>query len=204
MKEIVINIMEEDMVLLKDNRYSLCIAFREKDMGYSMISYACTDYLLRNVINIGEELSIFYSRNIQIGEKAVVSSELCKIEPGQSVTIDEYGSFKDINTGSDAGRIKIINKYDAIYPGFCKKLSFSGVQSELPAFVSPYVSVKGEFTMEPEERAIIWFEQFAESGTVIDNNFKDLYKAGKSGVIEVSLSDTPVQIAYENQIWKKI
>lgn len=204
MKEVTIIIMEEDMVLLKKNNYALCIAFKEKDMGYSVICYASTDYMPRNIINIGEELSVFYCKNIQVGENVAVSAGPCSIELGQRITVDEYGSLSNTEEGSFVGKLQIINKYDSIYPGFCRSLSFLEKQSEFPAFVSPYVSVKGEFTLEPEERMIIWFEQFAESGKIIDNNFENVLNAGKSSAIEVSLSGTSVQVSYENQNWKKI
>lgn len=204
MKEVVINISENDIRLLKCNNYALCVAFPEKDMGYSVICYADMKYLLNNVINIGEELSVFYCNDIREGEKVRASAGPCSMKPGQRVTVDEYGSLKDVEAGGIDGKLEIINNYDSIYPGFYRSISFFGVQSELPAFVSPYASVKGVFTLEPEERMLIWFEQFAESGKIIDNNIKNILKAGKSSFIEVELSHTSVQVLYENQIWKKI
>lgn len=204
MKEVVINIAEEDMVFLKKNNYALCAAFRERDMGYSVICCTSMGYLSQNTINVGEELCVFYCKNIKIGEKVEVSAGPCGIEPGQRVTVDEYGSLKNVELGSVEGKIEIINNYGSIYPGFYRNLSFLGVQSELPAFVSPYASVKGEFTLEPEERMVIWFEQFAESGRIIGSAFENILKAGKSVSIEVMLSDTSTQVSYENQMWKKI
>lgn len=204
MKEVVINIAEEDMALLKKSNYALCAAFREKDMGYSVICCAGTDYLSKNVIDIGEELSVFYCKNIKIGEKVAVSEGPCRIEPGQRVTVDEYGSLKNIESGSVEGKIEIINNYDSIYPGFYRNLSFQGEESGRPAFVSPYASVKGTFTLEPEERMAVWFEQFAESGKIIGKDFENILKAGKSRAIEIVISDTSTQVSYENQSWKKI
>ena len=161
MKKVIVNIAEEDLKLLKENRYALCIAFREKDMGYDMVCYSCMDYLLNNSIEITEEFSVFYCKNIQFGEKVVVSGGPYNIQLGQRITIDEYGSFKDIENGFEGNRIEIINEYGNLYLGFSRKIIFSGIQSTLPAFVSPYISLKGEFTFEPEDMMRIWFEQFA-------------------------------------------
>lgn len=203
MKKVVINIASEDLSVLKENNYKLCVSFSEKNMGYTMVSCADTKYLARNTVEVTEDYSVFCSSSVHSGQQVTVSAGPCTIGLGQRITLDQYGSLGNVTEGGSANEIEIINEYGNIYPGFGRKINFLDAERFEPVFVSLYVSVKGTFSMEPEDRIIIWFEQFAESGQVLESNFVDMVKAGKSTKIEVQLSDSETEVTYENGSWKK-
>ncbi len=203
LKKVLINIASEDFSVLKENNYKLCVSFREKDMGYTMVSYADTEYLVNSILEVTEDYSVFCCSNIRSGQQVAVSVGPCTIELGQRITLDQYGLLGNVTGGGSANEIEIINEYGNIYPGFGRKIVFSGEENFQPVFVSTGVSVKGTFSLKPEDRIILWFEQLVESGQVLESNFESIVRAGKSTKIEVQLSDGETGVTYENGSWKK-
>lgn len=206
MKKINIEIAADELSLLKQNQYALCLACCEKNTGCDVIGYAAMDYMAANIIEIGEAYQIFCCKSIKNHEKIFLSAGPVDIALGEQVRIDSSGIFSAPVTGKDPEAICLINECGNLYPGYSRKISFNGgTENFLPVFVAPYVSIKGSYSFNPQDKARIWFEQFAEIGTFsMDYLNPSLSKAGRSGAIEVPLTDDVVRLLYKNAAWKKM
>ncbi len=207
MANIKVNIAENDLKTLKANKYNLCLAFREKSIGFDVVCIGADDYSSSNTFKVGNEYAVFFCKSLTNGETVDVASEVQSIELGQQITINRYGVFENPVEGKYADRLEIVNNYGNIFPGFGRKVKYGADESMRFAFVSPYVSVKGTFTMEPENVVRVWFQQFADTGTYftdyIDKNRMSGTSTYAEAVIDCSAGADTVLLTYADGKWQK-
>lgn len=203
MKTINVSIASVDLAILKQNKYALCYALKEANMGYDVICAADMDYMGHNVFGVSNEYQIFCCSNITNNEKINISTESADISIGQQVTINENGIFSGAVSGRVEDAFELINNFGRLYPGFSRKISFRGNEKFLPVFISPYISIKGSYSLKPDNMVRIWFEQFAESGVFLSDFLQQMIKVGQSTGVEVFLDKDKIDISYQNGNWIK-
>lgn len=204
MKTLQINISANDLTLLKENQYALCFACNEADAGYDVICHADMNYLCSVEFEFMDEYQIFCCQNIRNGEELLISTDPVPILPGQQITLDSTGVFSSVVSGTEPDCIELINNYGNLYPGFSRKISCNACEDFMPAFVAPYISVKGSFLLKPADNVLVWFQQYAKGSSFTRGLLKKIFNAGKSRAAEASLTDNQVcSLTYENGIWKK-
>lgn len=206
MANIKVNIAENDLKTLKTNKYNLCLAFGERSMGFDVVCIGTGDYSSSNTFKVGNEYAVFFCASLMDGEAVAVSSQVKDIELGQQITINKDSVFENPVEGKYADRLEIVNNYGNIYPGFGRKVKYGTDERMRIAFVSPYVSVKGTFAMEPENVIRIWFQQFADTGTYftdfIDKNRMSGTSMYAEAVIDSSAGSDTVLLTYADGKWK--
>lgn len=207
MANIKVSIAENDLKTLKTNKYNLCLAFREKSIGFDVVCIGTDNYSSVNTFKVGNEYAVFFCRTLTDGEAVDVSSEVKTIELGQQITINKDSVFENPVEGKFADRLELVNNYGNIYPGFGRKVKYGTDESIRLAFVSPYVSVKGTFTMEPEHVVRVWFQQFAAAGTYFTDFIDKERMSGTStyaeAVIDCSAGADTVWLTYADGKWQK-
>lgn len=206
MKELSIQIMEDDYKILKENNYTLCVAKRVEDCDFNVIWVAEQNFTQQNSITWEDKYSIFASRTMKKGDVVSINVSPKEIMPGQQVTLEEGCYFGDVVTSEVKDKIVMINKAIPIYPGLCQTCTdFAGATSCTPFYLSPDMCIPGSFTAKPTEQAMIWFQQGAQNGLIISD--KTYYKIEKalSNYIVIDMSETSkMNLAFENFVWKKI
>lgn len=207
MTDIKVNIADNDLKTLKSNKYNLCLAFREKSIGFDVMCMVADDYSSVNTFKVGNEYAVFFCKSVADGEAVDVASEVQNIELGQQITINKDSVFEKPVEGKYPNRLEIVNDYGNVYPGFARKVKYGTNESMRLAFVSPYISVKGTFAMEPDNLVRIWFQQFAEIGTYFTDFIKEKEMSGRSvyvdALIDASTGVDTVVLTYANGKWKK-
>lgn len=207
MANIKVSIAENDLKTLKTNKYNLCLAFGERSMGFDVVCIGTDDYSSSNTFQVGNEYAVFFCKSVTDGETVDVASEVQNIELGQQITINKDSVFEKPVEGKYPNRLEIVNDYGNVYPGFARKVKYGTNESMRLAFVSPYISVKGTFAMEPDNLVRIWFQQFAEIGTYFTDFIKEKEMSGRSvyvdALIDASTKPDTVVLTYVNGKWKK-
>lgn len=207
MANIKVNISDNDLKTLKTNKYNLCLAFRERSIGFDVVCIGTDEYFSSNTFKVEDEYAVFFCKSLENGEVIDASTEVKNIELGQRITINEYGFFGSPMKGQYSDRLEIVNDYGSVYPGFGRKVKYGTNDSMRYAFVSPYVSIKGSFTMEPENMVRIWFQQFTEPGTYFTDFINEKRMSGRStyvdAFIDVSTGSDTVLLTYANGKWQK-
>lgn len=203
MKTLNIKIGNEDLKFLKENKYAMCFALQEKDMGYDMICCCSLNYLLLNTIGVGKDYEIFCCQSITDHQRIRIAAGPVPIATGDQITITSSGLFSSPVSGTCPDALELINEYGNLYPGFSRQIDWQGNVSFVPVFVAPYASVKGSYTMKPDDTVKIWFEQFTESGIFLKDFLPPSRTAGRSKSIEILLTDNETDLLYENGNWQK-
>lgn len=206
MKELSIQIMEDDYKILKENNYSLCVAKRVEDCDFNVIWVADQNFTQQNSITWEEKYSIFASRTMKKGNVVSINVSPKEIMPGQQVTLEEGCYFGDVVTSEVKDKIVMINKATPIYPGLCQECTdFTGATSYNPFYLSPDMCIPGEFTTKPTEQVLIWLEQGAQNGLIISEKTNYKIEKALSNYIVIDMSEnSKMSIAFENFLWKKI
>ncbi len=203
MKNITITVAEQDLSFLKQNKYALCFACRDRELGYDVICRADMNYMGNTTIGFGNEYQIFCCQSVTNRETLVLSTNLVNIALGQQITLNEAGTFSSPVGEGSGESITLNNDYGNIYPGYSRKISYGGSEAFLPVFVAPYASVKGTYTMCPRDVVQIWFEQFAKSQIFLKDFLIQEKGIGRSSLAEAALTDGGVQLLYQNGNWQK-
>ena len=207
MANIKVNISDNDLKTLKANKYNLCLAFREKSIGFDVVHIGTDEYFASNTFKVEDEYAVFFCKSLEDGEVIGDSSEIQKIELGQRITVNKYGIFGSPVEGQYSDRLEIVNNYGDVYPGFGRKIKYGTDDRMRYAFVSPYASIKGSFTMEPENKIRVWFQQFAKPGTYFTDFINEKRMSGRStyvdAFIDVSTESDTVVLTYANGKWQK-
>ena len=207
MANIKVNISDNDLETLKKNKYKLCLAFREKSIGFDVVCIGTDQYFSSNTFKVEDEYAVFVCNSLENGEVIDASSDVKNIELGQRITVNEFGFFESPVKGQYLDRLEVVNDYGSIYPGFGRKIKYGTDDSMRYAFVSPYASVKGTFTMEPENKIRIWFQQFAKVGTYFTDFISEKRMSGRStyvdAFIDASMGADTVVLTYANGKWQK-
>ncbi|HIU75778.1 MAG TPA: hypothetical protein IAC62_07845 [Candidatus Pelethocola excrementipullorum] len=203
-KQIEITIGEEDIRMLKEAGYLLCFAGRDKNYDYRIIGGAWEHYFQNNRLEVGEICRIFFCQNIREGE-VYFSNSSADIGLGQQTTIERSGSFSRSVDMRKKDRIKMLNNYGSLYPGIKREVIFKERVEQVPVFLAPYASVKGEYEIVPVCKFKLWLAQCVKSGQVMDREMRNTIGAGKSREIELDLTKSEeCAIRYEKGIWRKI
>lgn len=203
MKNLTVKIAEEELSILKTNGYALCFSCRDKDGGYDLICRAGMDYLVNTTIGFEDTYQIFCCQSITDKEAVTLATNSVLISRGQKIVLDEAGVFSAPEAGDGGRSLTLINRYGNIYPGYSRKISYGGKEAFLPAFVAPAVSIKGTYTLEPQDTVQVWFGQDAKNSVFMRDLLPLRKGAGRSNSIEVGLADGGVEICYQGGNWKK-
>lgn len=207
MANIKVNISENDLETLKKNKYKLCLAFKEKSIGFDVVCIGTDEYFSSNTFKVEDEYAVFFCKSLEDGEVIGDSSGIKKIELGQRITVNQFGFFESPVKGQYSDRLEVVNDYGSIYLGFGRKVKYGTDESMRYAFVSPYASVKGTFTMKPENKIRIWFQQFATTGTYFTDFISEKRMSGRSTYVETfidaSMGVDTVVLTYADGKWQK-
>ena len=99
MKEIVIAIYDDDLKVLTENKYSLCIAGRTSDYTYNVIWLSETGFSQNNLVKIENKYSVFASVSANIGDMVFKNIGPMDINIGEKTEISAEGFFNGAKTG---------------------------------------------------------------------------------------------------------
>lgn len=206
MKELMIQVMEDDYKILKDNHYILCIAKKVEDCDFNVIWLAEQNFTQQNSITWESKYSIFASREMKKGNVVGINVLPKEIMPGQQITLQEGCYFGDVKTSEVQDEITMINQSIPIYPGLCQiRTDFAGITSSAPFYLSPDLCIPGMFTTKPTEQMMIWFAQGAKNGLIISEKKDEKTEKVFSNYIVIDMGETSkMSIAFEKFSWKKI
>ncbi len=206
MKELMIQVMEDDYKILKDSHYILCIAKKVEDCDFNVIWLAEQNFTQQNVVTWEDKYSIFASREMKKGNVVRMNVLPKEIMPGQEITLQEGCYFGDAKMSEVQDEIIMINQAIPIYPGLCQECTdFAGVTSAAPFYLSPDMCIPGMFTTKPTEQIMIWFAQGAKSGVIISEERHAKMEKALSNYIEIDMSGkSKMTIAFDKFSWKKI
>lgn len=201
---ITIKIKKEDLKVLKDAGYQLCMAGRMKDTDYTVVWYATESYASNNQIEVFDEYEVFASNGC--GEKVSVDFSSVAAEVGEECVIDKYGIISQSKTGQISDAIVLVNDYGNLYPGLIRK--GKGIKGEIlcnALFLSRNLILPGEFEFFPAYEVKIWFAQNMQIGEILPQEAKCSVRAAKTKQIVVDLEkrDSPV-LEYSDGRWKYI
>ena len=198
---IMIKIATQDLKILRDAEYHLCIAGRMKDTDFTVVWYATGEFTLNNIIEINDEYEVFASNR---STKKVFEDFLrTPAEIGEKCIIDKYGNISQAITGDIPDGIVLVNKYGNLYPGLIRKgTGIKGEEFSNPLFLSRNAILPGEFDYFPSYEIKIWFAQNKEAGEILP---QQKLRAAISDYILVDLEkrNAPV-LSFSNGIWKFI
>lgn len=204
MKELFIQITEDDYKVLKDNGYVLCVAKKVEDCDFNVIWRAEADFAQRNSITWEDKYSIFVSRTIKKGQLVFINVPPCEISPGQKVTLEKEFCFGTVEPFENVDEIAMVNQYKPVYPGLCQECTdFSGVTESTPFYLSPDLSIPGTFTAKLAEQLLVWFAQGGKSGLIISQNRNSHEEKTISNCVKLDMSaKDKVNLTFEGFQWK--
>lgn len=205
MKELIVQIAEDDLKVLRENNYLLCVAKKMEDYSYTVVWQAEKDFSQNNKMTWEDSYSMFASTSRTEGEVVFENILPVQIAQGERVILTSYGTFNGKEQGETTDCLEMRNQYKGIYPGVSvESKNFKGETLVTPFFLSPELSIPGVFKVKPVEQILVWFEQKIESGTVILLEYKNQMKyAARSNMIEVNLEkEDSVTLLFEDYAWK--
>lgn len=201
---ITIQIDKEDLKILKNAEYYLCMAGRIKDADFTVVWYATESYTSNNQIQINNKYEVFASNGCT--EKVSVDFSGVPVDIGEKCVIDKYGIISQAKTGEISDAIVLVNEFGNLYPGLMRRgRGINGEEFYNPLFLSPNLILPGEFDFVPVYQIKIWFAQNVETGKILPQEKKQNMKSAKTNYILVDLEkrDTPV-LSYSNGEWRYI
>lgn len=201
---ITIKIKQEDLKILKDAGYQLCMAGRMKDTDFTVVWYATGSFGSNNQIKVLDEYEVFASNGC--GEKVFVDFPGVTAGIGEECVIDKYGIISQPKTGRISDAIVLINDYGNLHPGLIQKgKGIKGEELCNPLFLSWNLILPGEFEFFPAYEMKIWFAQNTQTGEILPKEAKWSLRAAKTKQIVVDLEkkDSPV-LEYSDGFWKYI
>lgn len=202
MKELNIQISEDNFTVLKQSNYSLCIAKRTSDYGYNVIWQADADFSQNNTFSWDDDNDyyIFASRTAELYETVSINISAKQISLGESIVLKKEGCFGDVTESDSKDSIGMTNQYMPIHPGLCKQCkNFAGETENAPFFLCPDLCVPGEFSTKPTEKILVWFQQRADSGMIVSWTEKKGVIIDQSEAILFSSSSRETEIDMEEK-----
>ncbi|MDE6252665.1 MAG: hypothetical protein K2M78_08510 [Lachnospiraceae bacterium] len=198
---IIIQIAKQDLQILKDAEYHLCIAGRMNDTDFTVVWYATEKFAFNNKITINDEYEVFASNGCS--KKVFVDFPGTPAEIGEKCLIDKYGNISQAITGQNPNAIVLVNEYGNLHPGLNR--TGTGIQGEEfnnPLFLSRNAILPGEFEYFPSYQIKIWFAQNTETGEILP---QQKMRSALTNYILVDLEkrNAPV-LSYSNGTWKFI
>lgn len=204
MRQISIQVTEDDYKILKGNNYVLCIAKRVEDCDFNVIWQAEKNFSQNNIISWEGKYSIFVSRTMQRGQTVFFNVPPHEILPGQSITLEEEGCFGKVESFGAQDEITMLNQYMPVYPGLCQMCTdFAGITSSAPFYLSPDLCIPGTFITKPTEQIMVWFAQGAKSGLIISQNKKLQEEKAISNCITLDMNTkNNIKLVFDKFQWK--
>lgn len=204
MRELLIQVSEDDCRILHSNDYALCIAKRVEDCDFNVIWQAEQSFTQANIFQWEDKYSIFASRTMQKGEEVFANVSPREISPGQSIILEHEGCFGEAQASGEQDEITMMNQYMPIYPGLCQICrGFSGSTVQAPFYLDPDLSIPGTYIVKPVEKIMIWFAQGAKSGLIISNKRGELTEKAISNYIILDMRDkSKMTIEFDKFVWK--
>lgn len=198
---ITIQIAKQDLKILKDDRYHLCIAGRMDDSDFTVVWYAAERFTYNNKIEINNEYGVFAS---QKGTKKVFEDfPGTPASIGEKCTIDKYGTISQAVTGDNPDAIVLVNQYGNLYPGLTRSgIGIYGEEFSNPVFLSRNAILRGEFEYFPTDQFKIWFEQNKVAGDILPQQ-KMRAAITDYAIVDLAKRNAPV-LSYSEGYWKFI
>lgn len=181
-KKVTIQISDDALGTLKENKYKLCFAKKVGDHDYNVVWQSFDKYLSTNEFSWTPQYQLFATNAFNEGVKVVISTTPMTIGLGQRSTLNAAGVLQSpVSGGPDTG-FAMLNEYGGIHPGVNQlSTGVDGVQTSSPIYVAPTKSLKGEVELKPVEKVLIWFQQNIETST--------MFSEARSNSIEIDLTD---------------
>ncbi len=195
-KRVNIQIAPKDLETLKAANYKLCFAKKVSGQEFNVVWQSYHDYLVSNNFSWVPTYQLFGSNSFQNNLNVSVSTNQVNIGLGQIATLDEAGILEKPKTGGPDVSVSMQNDFGDIHPGINQlSTGISGNQVSTPIYVAPEPAVKGEVSLTPVEKVLVWFEQNIETGT--------MFSDARSNEIEIDLTDSAEETRlYTDQGWK--
>lgn len=195
LKEVTIEIAEEDLRILKSSDYRLCFAKKTADGEYNVVWQSYSKYLNTNNFSWTPQYQLFGTNVFQEELKVKVSTNLLAIGLGEKSLLDSVGILNPPKTGGPETSITLVNEYGSIHPGLNQlSTGLDGSQVSTPIYVAPKPIVTGEACLTPLEKVLVWFQQDIETST--------MFSTARSNSVEIDLTFLNEETRlYKNQNW---
>lgn len=194
-KSVQIEIAPKDFKLLKEQGYRLCFAKKVGTAAYNVVWQAYDDFLSNNNFSWTPQYQLFGSNVFEAAVTVRTSTNIVNIGLGEVSTLDSTGLLSDAKTGGNETSINLINEFGAIHPGVNQLATgIDGSQVSTPIYVAPSKALKGNISLQPVEKVLVWFEQNIETST--------MFSDARSHEVEIDLTTVNSQVRrYEGQTW---
>lgn len=193
-KSVKVSVDVNDLQNLKAANYRLCFAKKVNDT-YTVVWQSYDKYLVDNTFSWTPQYQLFGSNIFKDNITVNVSTNTVNIGLGETSILNQYGILENPVTGGDDTGFTMDNKYGSIHPGV-NQVS-TGINGEIiatPIYVAESPIMQGTCFLQPVEKALIWFEQDIQTGT--------MFSTARSRDIEVDLTQVnSVHIQYKSQKW---
>lgn len=198
---ITIKIAKQDLQILKDAEYHLCIAGRMKDTDFTVVWYATEKFTSYNEIEVNDEYEVFASNRGT--KKVVVDFPGTPAEIGEQCVIDKYGNISQAITGANPDAIVLVNEYGNLHPGLMRKgTGILGEELNSPLFLSRNAILPGKFEYFPSYQLKIWFAQNIVTGEMLPQ-LKMRSALTNYVLVDLEKRNAPV-LNYSDGSWKYI
>lgn len=217
MKELNIRVSENDLKILRENDYVLCVAKRVEDSYYNVIWQAEKNFTQNNRIIWDDKVSnysLFASTSCHEGQTVFENILPIQISLGERAVLEKAGYFSGKEPGKEADEIEMRNLYEPVYPGLCQQcIDFNGETSIQPFFLSPVLCIPGEFRVKPVDKLLVWFEQDVRQGMIIRPEREKIDNAmlksasGYKAEIDMEADESgnkKVTLLYQDYMWKVV
>jgi len=197
-KVVNVKVASEDLAELKSANYKMCFAKKVGDNEYNVVWQSYHDYLTNGSFSWTPQFQMFGSNSFVSNVQVQMSTDPQVIGLGETCILDANGILQPATTGGPDTALTMNNEYGSIHPGVNQiSVGVTGKQESTPIYVSEQPIVKGDTTLTPVEKVLVWFEQNIETSTMFSDS--------RSKAIEVDLTTTNERtIQYKNQEWSFI
>lgn len=211
-KQLIIKIGENDLSVLKDSKYLLCIAKTIDGEAYDIVWRAFDTYFANNSFSWTPDYTLLMTNQFTSGEKLFPNSQSKPINIGQQTTLNNAGTFGPSITGQYPDSFEMINECGNIYAGINQ--SSIGIDDKKiisPNYISQTSNVPGPILLKPVDELLVWFQQGVETSTMFSvspmlqptNSFAPA--SSQSFAYEVDMTNSNnMTINYENNKWSTL
>lgn len=194
-KIVDIQIAPGDLATLKTNNFKLCFAKKVGDEAYNVVWQSYHDYLSNNSFSWTPQYQMFGSNTFQGNLTVKVSTNLQTIGLGETCVLDENGFLSQAVSGGPAISLTMDNEFGSIHPGINQlSIGLNGQTVSTPIYVAEKQIVKGNASLTPVEKVLVWFEQNIETST--------MFSTARSNSVEIDLTFTnDATRLYSDQEW---
>ncbi|MDR5866737.1 hypothetical protein [Halomonas koreensis] len=182
-KSVSIQIDPDELKILKANDYKLCFAKKVAGGDYNVVWQSYDKYLASNSFSWTPQYQLFGSNKFEDRVKVEVSTQRVTIGLGEESILDTSGVLGQPKSGGSETAITMVNQYGPIHPGLSQlSTGIDGQQISTPFYVAPHQAVKGETSLTPVEKVLVWFEQ--------DIQTSSMFSTSRANSIEIDLTNS--------------